>query len=68
MMWGEGASDLWGHLEWEEHDRELEIFEGKREPLEGDVKATDRETDKSIEAAGLEQARRFSSHSRRSVS
>ncbi len=54
MMWGEGASDLWGHLEWEEHDRELEIFEGKREPLEGDVKPTDRETDKSIGAAGLD--------------
>jgi hypothetical protein len=53
-MWGEEASDLWGHLEWEEHDSELEILEGEREPPEGDVKPTDRETDKSIEAAGLD--------------
>ena len=54
MMWGEEASDLWGHLEWEEYDREFEILEGEREPPEGDVKPTDRETDKSIEAAGLD--------------
>ncbi len=54
MMWGDGTSDLWGHLEWEEHDRELEILEGKREPLEGDVKPTDRETDEAIGAAGLD--------------
>ena len=52
-MWGEEASDLWGHLEWEEYDRELEILEGEREPPEDDVKPTGRETDESIEAAGL---------------
>ena len=55
MMWGDGTSDLWGHLEWEEHDRELEILEGKREPLEGDVKPTDRETDEALGAAGLDR-------------
>ena len=52
-MWAEEASDLWGHLEWEEHDRELEISEGERKPLGDDAKPTDRETDESIEAAGL---------------
>ena len=31
-MWGEGASDFWGYLQWEEHDRELEILDGEREP------------------------------------
>ena len=27
-MWGEEASDLWGQLEWEEDDRELESSRG----------------------------------------
>ena len=46
-MWGEAASDLWGHLEWEEHDREVDTLEGKREPLEGDVKPTERRISRS---------------------
>ena len=53
MMWGEGASDLWGYLEWEEHDRELEVLDRERESLEDAVKPTGREADESIEAAGL---------------
>ena len=56
MMWGEGASDLWGYLEWEEHERELEILDGERESLEDEVKPTGREADESIEAAGLRAA------------
>ena len=53
-MWGDDASDLFGRLEEEEHDRELEIHEGERKPPEDDVKPTDREMDESIEAAGLD--------------
>lgn len=53
-MWGEDASDLFGRLEEEEHDRELEIVQGERQPLEDDAKPTDRETDESIGAAGLD--------------
>jgi hypothetical protein len=34
-MWGEGASDLWGRLEWEEDERESELLEAMRERLRG---------------------------------
>jgi hypothetical protein len=66
MMWGEGASDLWGHLEEEEYERELEMIDGVREPPGRSVPAKE-EVDESIEAAGSEQARQLSSHSRGSV-
>jgi hypothetical protein len=36
------------------HRRELEIRKGEREPLEDDVKPTDRETDEALGAAGLD--------------
>jgi hypothetical protein len=52
MMWGEGASDLWGHLEEEEYERELEMIDGAREPPGRSV-PTKEEVDESIEAAGL---------------
>ena len=35
-MWGEGASDLWGFLEWEEDEREAELLEAVRARLRGD--------------------------------
>ncbi|HYQ84805.1 MAG TPA: hypothetical protein VEP28_12490 [Rubrobacter sp.] len=52
-MWGEGASDLFGRLQEEEHERELETMKREREPLEDDAKPTDRETDEALGAAGL---------------
>ena len=52
MMWGEGASDLWRHLEEEEYERELEMIDGVREPS-GRPVPTKQEIDESIEAAGL---------------
>ena len=55
MMSGQDASEPSGHHEKEEHDSEPEITEGNQEPpAEHDVKPTDRETDKSIGAAGLD--------------
>jgi hypothetical protein len=54
-MWGEGASDLCGHFEEEEHDRELEMIDGVRERPDGSV-PTQQEVDESIEAAGLRTA------------
>lgn len=52
MMWGEGASDLWGHLEEEEYERELEMSDGAPEPP-GRSAPTKQEIDESVEAAGL---------------
>jgi len=48
MMWGEGASDLWGHLEEEEYEREMIDGVTIRPPG-----ANEQEIDESIEAAGL---------------
>ena len=52
MMWGEGASDLWGHLEEEEYERELEVIDGVGEAADWSV-PTKEEVDESIEAAEL---------------
>ena len=66
MMWGEGASDLWGHLEEEEYERELEMIDGVENHPAARCQRNRRSTSRS-RRPGSEQARPFSSHSRRSV-
>jgi hypothetical protein len=42
-MWGEGASDLWGRLEWEDDWREAELLEAVRRRLRGSGSSEDQE-------------------------
>jgi hypothetical protein len=35
VMWGEGASDLWGYLEWEEEEREMGLLDAVTARLDG---------------------------------
>ena len=51
-MWREGASDLWGRLEREEDERELELLDAVRSRLEG----TGNESDEVSREASLEAA------------
>ena len=51
-MWREGASDLWGRLEREEDERELELLDAVRSRLE----RTARDSDEIPREATLEAA------------
>jgi hypothetical protein len=42
-MWGEGASDLWGRLEWEDDGREAELLEAARQRVQGSGSSEDQE-------------------------
>ena len=55
-MWREGASDLWGRLEREEDERELELLDAVRSRLELTDLRTGKESDEVRREPSLEAA------------
>jgi hypothetical protein len=51
-MWGEGASDLWGHLEYEEAQAETAFMEAIRARVRADIDpAEDADGEETLAAA-----------------
>jgi hypothetical protein len=50
-MWGEGASDLWGHLEEADDEREVGLLEPLPSRLEVGAGADEEEPTPDLEAA-----------------
>ena len=50
-MWGEGASDLWGHLQEEDDERDLGLQEAVRSRLEVTAGDDEEESTPDLEAA-----------------
>jgi hypothetical protein len=42
-VWGEGASDLWGRVEWEDDGRDAGLPEAVRQRLRGSGSSEDQE-------------------------
>jgi hypothetical protein len=55
-VWGEGASDLWGRLERDEDERELELLAAVRSRLDRTDLRTGDEGDASARETSLEAA------------
>jgi hypothetical protein len=55
-VWGEGASDLWGRLEREEDERELELLDAVRSRLDRTDLRKGEESDEISRETSLEAA------------